>query len=104
MITMEDIRQLSQNREAITWTAHVAMRLIKRKITPAEVIQALREGSIIEQYPTDYPYPSCLVFAVVVNSRPLHVVCSIGDEQLFVITAYQPSADRWDKTFTHRKD
>lgn len=35
MITIENIRQLAQNPEAVTWTAHVAMRLIKRKITPA---------------------------------------------------------------------
>ena len=34
-LNIDNIRQLSQNRESITWTAHVAMRLIKRKITPA---------------------------------------------------------------------
>ena len=101
-LKLEDIQRLCQ-ANAIYWTEHVGQRLIKRQISPQEVITALMNGQIIEQYPTDYPFPSCLVFAIIDNGRPLHVVCSIGNEQLFIITAYQPDPAVWDDTFTIRK-
>uniref|UniRef100_UPI00403F1034 DUF4258 domain-containing protein n=1 Tax=Selenomonas sp. TAMA-11512 TaxID=3095337 RepID=UPI00403F1034 len=99
---METIRARIQS-DAISWTTHVATRMIKRSIAPLDVLSVLRDGHIIEHYPEDYPFPSCLVFAIV-DGRPIHVVCSIGDEQLYVITAYQPDAARWDSTFTKRID
>lgn len=71
-INIEDLRKLCIDG-AIRWTAHVMQRLIQRGITRAEVIQAIIAGEIIEQYPNDYPFPSCLIFAK--GKRPLHIVC-----------------------------
>jgi hypothetical protein len=99
-IMAENIRHLCQT-DAIYWTEHVGKRLIKRLISPDEVIQVLLHGDIIEHYQDDYPFPSCLIFAIV-GMRPLHVVCSIGNEQLYVITAYQTDSMQWDETFTKR--
>lgn len=84
------------------WTGHAGQRLIQRQISPEEVIDTLLYGSIVEQYPTDYPYPSCLLCSRR-DGRPLHVVCSVGNAQLFIITAYRPDIASWDETFTHRK-
>ena len=100
-IQLKDIHRLCR-QSSISWTSHAGGRLIKRQISPDEVIHTLRTGTIIEQYPTDYPFPSCLIVATV-NSRPLHVVCSIGNNQLYIITAYQPDPDAWDSTFTIRR-
>jgi len=97
-----EVQRLCQ-ANAVKWTSHVAQRLILRNISPDEVIDVLMHGEIIEQYPTDYPYPSCLVFSVVHHQRPLHVVCSIGEEQVFIITAYEPDPNRWDDSFKYRK-
>lgn len=97
-----DVRHLCQD-DAVQWTAHVAQRLIKRSISPDEVLEVLMHGVIIEQYPTDYPYPSCLMFAMVHGHRPIHVVCSVGAGKLFIITAYEPDKDRWDTEFMRRK-
>lgn len=47
--------------DKIKWTEHAAKRLINRRISPDEVLQALSNGTIIEDYPSDYPFPSCLV-------------------------------------------
>ena len=101
-VKISAIRQLCASA-SFRWTDHAMQRLIKRGISPDEVIEALLHGDIIEQYPTDYPYPSCLVFAMVRINRPLHVVCSIGEGRLIIITAYVPDKERWDTTFTRRK-
>ena len=100
-VTKADILRLCK-ANAIYWTDHVGKRLIKRKISPDEVISVLLRGTIIEHYPTDYPFPSCLMFSMV-GMRPLHVVCSIGNEQLFIITAYEPDPDSWDAGFMRRR-
>jgi len=100
-ITPENIRHLCQSN-TMYWTEHVGKRLIKRNISPDEVIQVLLHGQMIEHYEDDYPFPSCLIFSMI-ETRPLHVVCSIGNGQLFIITAYEPDPTEWDMTFTKRR-
>lgn len=91
--------------DKINWTEHVAKRLINRRISPSEVLQALSNGTIIEEYPSDYPFPSCLVLGCTLQNRKLHVVCSIvNGDTLTIITAYQPDYTKWDETFTKRRD
>ena len=41
-------------------TLHAAKRLEQRRIFLKDVIACIMNGEIIEQYPDDYPYPSCL--------------------------------------------
>lgn len=101
-VTIEEIRRLCQ-LDAIRWSDHVAKRMIKRQISPDEVIYTLMHGNIIEDYPDDYPFPSCLVCALEQNGRPIHVVCSIGDNELYIITTYEPDTERWDATYQIRK-
>ncbi len=87
----------------IQWTAHVMQRLIKRNILRGDVKATLLNGKIIEEYPSDYPYPSCLVLGFTSVNQPLHVVCGIGDDKLWIITAYRPDETMWDASFTRRK-
>lgn len=87
----------------IQWTSHVMQRLIKRNILRSDVKTALLNGKIIEEYPSDYPYPSCLVLGIISLNKPLHVVCGIGDDKLWIITAYRPDETMWDSSFTRRK-
>jgi len=54
------IRQYCSSRE-IEWTLHVAKRLLQRGISSDDVVSSLQSGEIIENYPEDYPFPSCLV-------------------------------------------
>lgn len=64
---------------------------------------AISNGEIIEQYPDDYPFPSCLIRGIADN-KVLHIVTSISDEIMYVITAYIPDALRWDHEFRIRKE
>jgi len=55
-------------------------RIFRRGISMVDVISALTNGEIIEQYPTDYPFPSCLVLGRTKAGKALHIVCgSNGD-------------------------
>lgn len=71
-----------------------------------EVLQVLESGEIIEEYPEDKPYPSCLILGRTPRGRPLHVVCApVPDEgRLIIITTYQPDPARWDTDFRRRRE
>ena len=89
-------------KKAFRYTQHFMQRIIQRRITIEDVETALANGKIIEDYPDDYPYPSCLVLGYTINNKPLHVVCGITPDELFLITAYRPDASIWSADFTTR--
>ena len=86
---VNEIKRLCKNN-SLRWTNHVFIRLAQRKIDTEDVVYALLHGEIIEQYPTDYPYPSCLVLGTSTNNHFLHIVFGIGAGELWLITAYHP--------------
>lgn len=97
-MNVEEIRKLCTGKTVFI-TAHLRLRMRERGIRYSEIMEALQSGEVIEDYPTDYPYPSCLLL-----SNGLHVVCSIGEEKLFVITAYRPSSGKWEADERTRKE
>jgi len=78
--------------------------MFERRITVEDVEAVLDAGEVIEQYPNDTPYPSRLVLGWR-GSRPLHVVAaeSIGENELIVITAYEPDPAQWEADCKRRK-
>lgn len=74
------------------------------EIRRQEVDDAIAGGKVIESYPDDEPYPSCLIYGRTSNNRPLHVVCAYaGDSDVTVIvTVYQPDPGKW-MDFQRRK-
>lgn len=74
--------------------------MIQRGITVDEVIKVAENGEIIANYPSDKPYPSCLVLYFA-DSRPIHVVIAIDDltNNCIIITSYQPNPLLWDTSF-----
>jgi len=103
MVDMNDIRRLAKNG-AFQWTDHVRERLDERGIAQSEAEFVAVNGEIIEQYPSDYPFASCLVLGATINGHFMHVVCAIGKEELWMITAYYPDPKKWSKDFRFRKE
>lgn len=99
------IKQLC-SEEKLRWTNHAFIRLMQRKISIHEIQEAIMEGEIIEFYPDDYPYASCLLLGICINKRILHIVCSINDDdsELWIITAYEPEPSKWSPDFRKRKE
>jgi len=68
-----------------------------------DVITALTNGEIIEQYPADYPFPSCLVLGYTEAGLALHIVCGSNGVELWLVTAYIPNPAEWSKDFRQRR-
>jgi len=68
-----------------------------------DVISVLTNGEIIEQYPADYPFPSCLVLGHTKAGKALHIVCGSNETELWLITAYIPSLADWTEDFKQRR-
>ena len=81
---------------------HAAKRIEQRGILLKDIIDCIMTGEIIEQYPDDYPYPSCLVLGS--KNKPLHTVVGTNGSQLWIVTAYYPSADKWMDDLKTRKE
>lgn len=100
---IDDLRKLCKSG-SIKWTAHMLARLQERGIEPSDIKNSINTGCIIEQYPNDYPYPSCLVLGTTVAGKILHVVIGVGGGYLWLITAYYPSPLKWNEDFSVRKE
>lgn len=100
---IKKIKELSAKRN-IVWKEHALHRLKQRKISLNEVIEALASGEIIETYPADRPFPSCLVLGTTLNKRYLHIVCSIDSNLLYIITVYEPNTIKWENNLKTRRE
>ena len=88
----------------IIWTEHVAIRLRERSIKRNDLMECVLKGQIIEQYPDDTPYPSCLILGKCKAGEPLHVVVGLNlGVSCCMITVYRPNLDKWEKDFKTRK-
>ena len=85
-------------------TEHANMRFRQRGIKAKDVRTGVMNGEIIEQYPDDYPFPSCLILGKTDNGNPIHIVMSDEGSTSRIITAYIPDKDKWDESFKIRRD
>ena len=103
IMTIEDIVLLCKER-SLQWTNHILERIFRRGISMDDIENALINGEIIEQYPSDYPFPSCLVLGQTKAGKTLHVVCGSNGEKLWLITAYYPNTFEWTEDFKQRRN
>lgn len=102
-LNIESLKKISC-LENIEITLHAAKRLEQRGILLADVINCIKGGKIIEQYPDDYPFPSCLILGLSVMEQYLHVVVGSDLETLWIVTAYYPDSEKWESDFETRKE
>ena len=102
MVDIEQYRRLNHD-ENIAVTNHARMRFAEREIALDDIEKAIETGQIIEEYPGDKPFPSCLISAHIAEDKVLHLVVSSDDEFLYIITAYWPDPEKWTDDFTKRK-
>ena len=103
MINIENLRKIN-SPENIVLTEHARIRLIERDIALQDVISCIEKGEIIKQYEDDKPFPSCLILGLSVKGKYLHVVVSIDNGFIYLITAYYPSIEQWEPDFKTRKE
>lgn len=79
------------------------MARLDRMITVEEVRHCVRQGELIEDYPSDVRGQSCLMLGTADLERPIHVVCAPKNDYLAIITAYQPDPKEWEGDWKTRR-
>ena len=102
MIEIETLRKYF-HEDKVFVSAHAAERFNQRGINVRDIREAINSGEIIEQYPEDYPYPSCLVWGKNLSGKCIHAVLSDEGSSSRIITAYFPSFDKWSEDFKLRR-
>ena len=100
---LEKAKELCMQKK-IKWSVHVATRMQERGIKREDVINCILNGEIIEDYPYDYPTPSCLLFGYTLRSNVIHVVIGLDDDSVYVVTAYYPNRDKFESDLKTRKE
>jgi len=80
-------------------------RLAENEINMREVVQGVREGQLIEEYPDYAKGPCILVLQRDRQGKAIHVVWGIPrgcDSPAVVVTGYRPDPTRWVDNFTRR--
>ena len=95
------VKKLRQIDEFI-WRKHALERMLERGIGRAEVIEAVQNGEVVEEYPNDFPYASCLIYNLA--NEPLHIVAALDGQRCFVITVYRPRLEEFESDYKTRKN
>jgi hypothetical protein len=80
--------------------------MVERDISEEAVAGVVSRGKVIESYPEDKPYPSCLLLGWAgkgQHKRPIHVVTATTKHEIIIITVYEPDAAQWGPGFEKRK-
>jgi hypothetical protein len=78
------------------FSKHAVDQSIIRRISVQDVCDVINNGTIIEDYPDDKYGPSCLIFGLTAERRPIHIQCSYPSRPIVkIITLYEPNPIRW---------
>lgn len=94
-----DLKDLvtSISKSQVRITDHADEEAVEDKLTYEEIYYSVMHGEIIENYPDDRPYPSCLVMGKNFSGDAIHSVWAYNPENRWavLITVYRPDPDRW---------
>jgi len=95
-VKIEDIIDALQHNR-IRITDHADEETRADRLTFDEVFFSVLQGEIIEDYPSDTPYPSCLIYGDTFTGEPVHSVWafSADNQWAVLITVYRPDPQRW---------
>ena len=90
--------------DTVIITRHAAERCRQRGILARDIKCAVMSGEVIEDYPDDFPFPSCLILGKSHDGTPIHVCMSDEGTGGRIITAYIPSLKKWRDDLKTRKE
>ena len=78
-------------------TDHADEEANEDRLSFDQIFFSVLHGEIIESYPDDNPYPSCLIFGETFRGEPIHSVWAYNSHNKWavLITVYRPESDRW---------
>ena len=103
MIDIGTLREYITN-DTIVISEYAHNSCIERGIKQKDIRNCIMTGEIIEQYPDDFPFPSCLVYGYDLSNRVIHVVISSEGESGRIITAYIPNTEKFQDDLKTRRE
>jgi hypothetical protein len=93
---IDNIRDAIQ-RNHVRISDHADEEAEADELTFDEIYFSVPHGEIIEDYPDDRPYPSCLTYGMTFSGDPVHSVWAYNEENQWavLITVYRPDPDLW---------
>ena len=90
--------------DRIRVTDHADEEAHDDRLSFKQIVASMSTGEIIEQYPDDKPYPSCLIFSRVSENEPIHSVWAYNQktQSSVLITVYRPDPKIWIDGKTRR--
>ena len=85
-------------------TQHAAERCRQRGILSDDIKSVVMNGEVIEDYPDDFPFPSCLILGYTDSGKAVHICMSDEGSGSRIITAYFPSPEKWQSNLKTRKE
>ena len=84
-------------RDRIRITDHADEEAQADRLSLEEILSSVLHGEVIENYPDDRPYPSCLVYGDAFSEQPVHSVWAYNHATRWaaLITVYRPDPERW---------
>lgn len=89
------IEAIRNNRIRIT--DHADEEAENDQLTFDEIYFSVLNGEVIEDYPDDKPYPSCLIYGKTFSGDPIHSVWAFNEQSQWavLITVYRPDPSQW---------
>ncbi len=84
-------------RTHVKFTEHARLAMRDDNLTTFDVLEALKNFEIIEEYPDAKPFSTCLLLCWLKDKKLLHVVCALPEhvDMLIIVTVYIPSKEEW---------
>jgi hypothetical protein len=89
--------QTAVTSQQVLITNHADLEAEEDDLQFEEIFASVLNGEIIEHYPDDKPYPSCLILGTTSNEKPIHSVWAYDQNKqiAILITVYCPDPERW---------
>ncbi|MBN1781145.1 DUF4258 domain-containing protein [bacterium] len=78
--------------------------MFERNISEEDVRHVISNGTIIEEYKDDFPFPSFLLNGKVKENRYIHIVLGLdaNNQRIYIITVYEPEPALWKDNYSRR--
>ena len=79
-------------------TDHATIEMENDQLAYSDICYSVtNSGEVVERYPSDKPYPSCLILGWKDSTTPIHSVWAYNADTLsaVLITVYRPDPRRW---------
>ena len=74
---------------------HALGEAVADGITRSDILEALADAHVLEDYPDWWLGPCCLLYGVTWGGRDLHIVVSYDGLPVTIITTYEPRPPTW---------